>query len=537
MIFSSFYFLDVSGISQKWHKLRRRCSSFKAVSGPTSLDSDASYMLAEPATTYVAASRDRQQRAASMTPIIDQKQRQYSWRKSHSVEKYDYRDVNLNNSIADKTSKKQIQFPDEYWKVQEEDVKTWRIGSLAPNQSFPVRDVPRDSTEWEYSVQAYESMCDRQPSRIQYFTGSDGNGNRKNSLESDRKEMKFPGLKAFKSASMRLPGQKSSLQEVHQLLRNKFNRLNVGLRKKRTMSVQEVFQGSPSQQNASRPPTQFYVPSPVATNKIYEEEIDGPSSLPFYVNSSASSENGQSSKAKVVTAASKTSGKLGDNKRIVTRSQSQRVKAPSSKETRHEPKSETTNVAEAKKPQFVIGGRVSLREKSTAKQSTASKISNVVRDKIRMRPRSHSPVKYADGKGANTEPRKHKKNRESFGLFDRINRIMSINHLPPPHNNNNNNTNNMNPAKSSNPKEQIVSHDSADTKAATTASVAASSKKSPNSSATLPAINKSSSDSIEFKPQLPETIFVRDRKTTKQVLTLTFLSAFHLPCPSYERNI
>lgn len=79
---------------------------------------------------------------------------------------------------------------------------------------------------------------------------------------------KFPLLKSFKSASMRLPGQKSSMQEVQQILRNKFNRLQNNLRKRRALSVQEVFDDSGemdrSQSGSSTdlPNTTFYVPSP-----------------------------------------------------------------------------------------------------------------------------------------------------------------------------------------------------------------------------------------------------------------------------------
>lgn len=239
------------------------------MSGPTTLDSDASYILTEPSTGYSVLPRERPhtQRANSVTPTTDtQKERPYLWRKCNSTEKYDYRDVNLNGSVPDKIHKR-IPLPEDYWKVHEEDVKAWRIGSTPPPSGKKSRDTPKDS-DWEFNVQKYENMTDRNRGRLQYYTAHDDNGNRKNSLEGDRKEIKFPGLKAFKSASMRLPGQKTSLQEVHQLLRNKFNRLNVNLRKKRTMSVQEVFmpatpQGPPS-------PPHFYVPSPSALPKVSE---------------------------------------------------------------------------------------------------------------------------------------------------------------------------------------------------------------------------------------------------------------------------
>jgi len=55
------------------------------------------------------------------------------------------------------------------------------------------------------------------------------------------------------SSSLRLPGKKGSVQEV---LRSKLNRIHAGLRKRRALSVQEVF-SSPTHEQ----PT-FYVPSP-----------------------------------------------------------------------------------------------------------------------------------------------------------------------------------------------------------------------------------------------------------------------------------
>lgn len=514
-----FFLADVSGITQRWHKLRRRCASFKAVSGPTSLDSDASYVLTEPATGYTVVSRDRHQRAASMTPSTDHTKHQYSWRKSHSVEKYDYRDVNLNSSIPDKIHKR-IPLPDDYWKIHEQDVKTWKIGCAIPNRSL--RDAPRDTTpksnsasDWEFNVQKYENMGEHRPSRIQYFTGTDDNGNRKNSLESDRKESKFPGLKAFKSASMRLPNQKSSIQEVHQLLRNKFNRLNVGLRKKRTLSVQEVFENASSQSDA-RAPTQFYVPSPSEVNRLHNDESNGPSSLPFYLNDTPKS------------TASMTTSKLTEQngsstRKPVTRSQSVRSKSSKCDESKtNDTVSNTKSMVgdtnqSTKTPSFNIGGRVSLRERSNGKPSTATKIGNAVRDRIRLRPRSHSPVKHVDGRIVNGKE-KQKKNRDSFGLFDRINRIMSTNHLPQqPHNsgggtvNNNNNcsnTSNMNQTKCAQNIERSHEFGSSLSTPTTTASKA--------DAATV--INKGNDyNETKKQPQSPETIFVRDRKITKQV--------------------
>jgi hypothetical protein len=72
---------------------------------------------------------------------------------------------------------------------------------------------------------------------------------------------------------------------VQQILRNKFNRLHAGLRKRRALSVQEVFQNQPGQV----PPT-FYVPSPNGSiNNCHQSTYDeydetdesGPMSLPY----------------------------------------------------------------------------------------------------------------------------------------------------------------------------------------------------------------------------------------------------------------
>lgn len=89
----------------------------------------------------------------------------------------------------------------------------------------------------------------------------------KDGQQSSSSPLRFPLLKSFKSASMRLPGQKSSMQEVQQILRNKFNRLQNNLRKRRALSVQEVFDDaeldrSQSGSSTDLPNTTFYVPSP-----------------------------------------------------------------------------------------------------------------------------------------------------------------------------------------------------------------------------------------------------------------------------------
>lgn len=596
--FSPSFRTDVSGLSQRWNKLRRRCASFKAVSGPTSLDSDASYILTEPVTQYAVVpsnEHNRHQRAASVTPTVDGSSkpiRPFSWRKSHSVEKYEYRDVNLNSSIPEKINKS-IPLPDDYWKIHEQDVKLWKIGCATPNRPMSMRDIPKDisSADWEFNVQKFETLNGsslERRNRIQYYTGdADTNqrkqqngtdGNSGGGSGSERKEMKFPSLKAFKSASMRLPGQKSSLQEVHQMLRNKFNRLNVGLRKKRTLSVQEVFhQSSPTSQSSKGqlPPSQFYVPSPMPATKIYATATaddtastrsgSDMSSMPYYATNSPNSKsssalnNQTNSNRTNSTAVNPLSpSKNGDAKHMSrSGSNNNRTKAIASnandekKAVAGKDGATTTPSSSSAKQQLSNGGgsggggRVSLREKMPHK-STATKISNAVRERIRRRPRSHSPVKptiettsslskasaaiVANGGGGS------RKNRDSVGLFGRINRIMSVNHLPPPHsnssNNNNSTNNNMNRSKANG------SHDSSSSSStAATTAAAGTPKKIQNDETKSVGTMKSpiNQNSIENhsgatrsptknhhqqqqQPQTPDTNFLRDRKiTNKQV--------------------
>lgn len=85
--------------------------------------------------------------------------------------------------------------------------------------------------------------------------------------------------KLYKTFSMRLLNsyKKSSMQEVQEMLKTKFTRLHSGLKKRRTVSVQEMFTNS----NSKHPI--FYVPSPLPQNGASGELIDefGSKSLPF----------------------------------------------------------------------------------------------------------------------------------------------------------------------------------------------------------------------------------------------------------------
>lgn len=483
--------------------------------------------MTEPIAQYAVVSSERHQRSSSVTPTIESSTkpiRPFSWRKSHSVEKYEYRDVNLNSSIPEKINKS-IPLPEDYWKVHEQDVKLWKIGCGKQNRPMSMRDLPRDAGDWEFSVQKYENLNgEHHSNRIKYYTG-DADTNRKHSLDaSDRKEIKFPGLKAFKSASMRLPGQKSSLQEVHQMLRNKFNRLNVGLRKKRTLSVQEVFQSPSSQhKDLAKTPTQFYVPSPMSSSKVYADDVASTrssvsneiTSLPYYA-SNGKTLNNQTSPVRSTSPVKSFTLKNGDAQHV-TRTESHRtiITVPGADDGKKSSPEKGAN----NKPQFVVGGRVSLREKIPNKPSTANKISNAVRERIRRRPRSHSPVKP----DTSAKTPNGRKSRDSIGFFDRINRIMSVNHLPPPHNgspnNNNSSNNNMNRTKI------IGSHESSSPSAVKATKVAATKKiqndETNTTAASKSPVNENKSAASEInkqQPQIPETIFIRDREiTSKQV--------------------
>lgn len=516
----------MSGIQQRWNRLRRRCASFKTVSGGATLDADASFILNETTPGYaVAAKESRHQRAASMTPTSSSSssssdaKRQYSWRKSHSVEKYDVRDVNLNQSLGEK-GVKEIRLPPDYWKVHEHDVKVWKIGTGTPTRPHRThnRDALPKSNDCEFNTQRYDEINDSKSKRIQYFTGTDGNGNRKNSLESDRKEVKFPGLKAFKSASVRLPGQKSSIHEMQQLLRSKFNRLNVGLRKKRTMSVQEVFDSPSSQQQQQQnlkqtlrsPPTQFYVPSP---NGGGDDDTTGPSSLPFcFTPMNDSSQNVAVVSVSATTSPIQETKRDIDSRKAITRSQSYRTR----------PRTENGALSATKSS----ATRVSLREQSlpsssSAKPSTATRIGNAVRDRIRMRPRSHSPAKPLQQRSNSVREKSKKGRGEAFGFFDRINRMMNTNPLPPTSsttNNNNHSVNNMNRPTKTNETDStaIESGTSSSMALATTAATTVAPQAAPRNRKST--INRTCDfEQTKSQPQSPEAIFIRDRKVSKQV--------------------
>nr|XP_029730808.1 pro-interleukin-16-like isoform X1 [Aedes albopictus] len=490
-------FTDVTGISQKWNKLRRRCASFKTVSGPASLDSDTNFILAEHPAHYQII-------AAGPVPVQVQQQHQphhhhhhhgHHRHHHHHLQHHDHErhladqahfahlhdpnwELRHSSSSSTSTSSSTIGPPpiyaaEEYWQIHERDVKLWRLGAhqtyahrirVTPNQRRSAHSI-----DWEYNVHKYENMVDHaqvSPARLfrheklQYYDEV-SSVKKKNSLgasESESgikiaKEIKLPSLKNFKSASMRLPGQKSSINEVQQLLRSKFNRIHAGLRKRRALSVQEVFQ-MPAQTTPTKPT--FYVPSPLVGERHphnpsrYEEEPnedeDGPLSLP-YINENLLKVDDSHVKLRDRSLSPR-------KERTKTWYRNIDLSAPARKADQDTPKQKPTTKPSIpitederpetpkEKPNFVIGGRVSLRErvenmnlsrlrsKTSTTGSSPSPVPRKPNEPRKIRPRSHSPLKNIKinlssiGIGTPTGESTPKPKRDSFGLFGRLNRIM-----------------------------------------------------------------------------------------------------------------
>uniref|UniRef100_A0A182K9F1 Uncharacterized protein n=1 Tax=Anopheles christyi TaxID=43041 RepID=A0A182K9F1_9DIPT len=633
--------MNSAGILQKWSKLRRRCASFKSVSGPASLDSDTNFILAEhpghyqiistatgspvpPRATLVPAHHQSKHQTSSHHhhqhhplyhghhhlhhshgpqlqhqhhhhhhnlphyrgsthphhhqhhhhshhlhhqqlhnhPLVD-----YPLPGSHLLDAtppppplasgYDPKNWELRHSSSSSTSASSsstIGAPpaipaalpgDEYWQHfphEPSDVKLWRLGA---HQTYahrihvnPPQRRSAHSIDWEYNVQRYENMCDSmappppasqrifRTEKLQYYdelsdvkrtatggtTGEPGTMHESSNIKV-AKEIKLPSLKTFKSASMRLPGQKSSMHEVQQLLRSKFNRIHAGLRKRRALSVQEVFQvpGTPAAGGAVQvTPTKptFYVPSPLVSERTphrgmapryNEEEEADDTRAPFLdahdhgLSADQHEEQEEGEEEGPVSLPYISETMLAETKKVTLRS-TEHSPSPRKERTktwyrsidfnaalqkldshRHSldtsakctPKKQTAEQAEtpaekepstATKPNFSIGGRVSLRERvenmnlsrlrpsKVASSGTASPVPSATpvatvkkladaRKKIR--PRSHSPLKNikinlspvkkptaAGGPPVSLAADKSNSKRESIGLFGRLNRMM-----------------------------------------------------------------------------------------------------------------
>ncbi|XP_003702343.1 uncharacterized protein LOC100878180 [Megachile rotundata] len=85
--------------------------------------------------------------------------------------------------------------------------------------------------------------------------------------------------KLLQTSSLRLPGTTKGIADIQHVLRSKFSKINAGIRKRKALSVTEVFS---QKDNASN----FYVPSPLtsSTSQNFNGEYDSsePTSLPPY---------------------------------------------------------------------------------------------------------------------------------------------------------------------------------------------------------------------------------------------------------------
>ncbi|KAL2729983.1 PDZ domain-containing protein 2 [Vespula maculifrons] len=86
--------------------------------------------------------------------------------------------------------------------------------------------------------------------------------------------------KLLQTSSLRLPGTTKGIADIQNVLRSKFSKINAGIRKRKALSVTEVFS---QKDNASN----FYVPSPLtsSTSQSFDSErfdTSEPTSLPPY---------------------------------------------------------------------------------------------------------------------------------------------------------------------------------------------------------------------------------------------------------------
>uniref|UniRef100_A0A336LKL4 CSON009933 protein n=1 Tax=Culicoides sonorensis TaxID=179676 RepID=A0A336LKL4_CULSO len=265
-------------LSRKWNKLRRRCASFKSIhSGPSSLDGDAEdfdVMLIEHPAKYTIIPQNQQQSPQRSDPRIEAYEKNL-WRKS-SILPMEATPLRPPRVPMHYDPYKQV--------IHEDDLKYWPV-------SYPTRDMRRNSAieHYEFDANQFDQNL-QQKEKLQYYDKDLKIEAVKNgSIGSEKgikiaRELKIPGLKSFKSASMRLPGQRTSISDVQQLLRNKLNRIHAGIRRKKALSVQEVFESPVSPLNISAPTPigpRFYVPSPVLSSYHDHFQSEGPSSLPF----------------------------------------------------------------------------------------------------------------------------------------------------------------------------------------------------------------------------------------------------------------
>jgi hypothetical protein len=216
-----------TGLSQKWNKLRRRCASFKGMStGPASLDaeSETNYILPEPSTNYqIMPHKEFDKYTNMMHSSNHMSNKDYDVWNRNSLEKTPSQ---LGEHIRNLSTCNRLNiFPEECGTNH----RVLSNRSLSPNKSQLHYNHlhPEDGlNDWDY-----EQICDQnkefQRERLKYYddkidlsAGSTTSSvHKKHSIGSDggfkiAKELKFPSFKGFKSASMRLPGQKTSIHEV-----------------------------------------------------------------------------------------------------------------------------------------------------------------------------------------------------------------------------------------------------------------------------------------------------------------------------------
>ncbi|XP_034939266.1 pro-interleukin-16-like [Chelonus insularis] len=82
--------------------------------------------------------------------------------------------------------------------------------------------------------------------------------------------------KLLQTSSLRLPGANKGIADIQNVLRSKLSKINAGIRKRKALSVSEVF---PPKDNVSN----FYVPSPLSssTSDKYDSSVE-PTSLSMY---------------------------------------------------------------------------------------------------------------------------------------------------------------------------------------------------------------------------------------------------------------
>lgn len=216
--FLSLFFVADDELSRKWNKLRRRCASFKSIqSGPSSLDGDGEdfdLMLIEHPAKYTIippSPIQMQQQQTRQDPHIEAYEKSI-WRKSSvlPMEATPLRPPRVPIPYEHQQQYRQI--------IHEDDLKYWPV-------SYPNRvgngDVRRNSAidHWEFDAKQFENSL-REKEKMQYYDKDLKIENVKNgSIGSEKgvkiaRELKIPGLKSFKSASMRLPGQRTSISDV-----------------------------------------------------------------------------------------------------------------------------------------------------------------------------------------------------------------------------------------------------------------------------------------------------------------------------------